>query len=67
VYVLSDFNAQHERVTPDGPRDQFLVTVDATLFQFEANVFGATAQGFTYLQNEIKPNSAAAVYSLNVV
>jgi len=67
VYVLSDYMAQHEQVTVDGPRDQFLVTVDATLYQFEAAVFGATASLFTLLQNEIKPNSAAALYSLNVV
>lgn len=67
VYVLSDYIVQHEQVTPDSPRDQFLVTVDATLYQYEAAVFGATASLFTLLQNEIKPNSAAALYSLNVV
>lgn len=66
VYVLSDFMAQHEHVTVDGPRDQFLITLDSTLFQFEANQFGATADRFVYLQNEIKPASAAAVYSPNV-
>lgn len=67
VYVMSDYIVQHEHVTPDSPRDQYLVTVDATLYQYEAAVFGATASLFTLLQNEIKPNSAAALYSLNVV
>lgn len=67
VYVLSDYMVQHEHVTPDGPRDQFLVTVDATLYQFEAAVFGATAQQLTILQNEIKPKDALSLYSLNVV
>ena len=67
VYVLSDYMVQHGFVTPDGPRDQYLVTVDATLYQFEAAVFGATASLFTVLQNEIKPRDAAALYSLNVV
>jgi hypothetical protein len=67
VYVLSDYIAQHETIETDSPRDQYLVTVDATLYQFEAAVFGANAQLFTLLQNEIKPNSAAALYSLNIV
>lgn len=67
VYVLSDFMAQHEHVTPDGPRDQNLVTIDSTLFQFEAAVFGSTAQRFVYVQNEIKPRDAASLFSLNVV
>lgn len=67
VYVLSDFNAQHEQVTVDGPRDQYLITLDSTLFQFEASVFGATAQRWQYLQNEIKPKDAQSLFSLNVV
>lgn len=67
VYVLSDYMLQHGFVTPDGPRDQYLVTVDATLYQFEAAVFGATASIFSVLQNEIKPKDAASLYSLNVV
>jgi len=67
VYVLSDYIAQHEMISTDSPRDQYLVTVDATLYQWEAAVFGANAQLFTLLQNEIKPNSAAALYSLNIV
>jgi hypothetical protein len=58
---------QHGFVTEDGPRDQYLVTVDATLYQFEAAVFGATASLFTVLQNEIKPKDAQSLYSLNVV
>ena len=67
VYVLSDYIVQNDAVLPDGPRDQYLVTVDATLYQYEAAVFGGAAQLFTLLQNEIKPNSAAALYSLNIV
>lgn len=67
VYVLSDYMAQHECITPDSPRDQYLVTVDATLYQWESAVFGANAQQMVVVQNEIKPNSAAALYSLNVV
>lgn len=67
VYVLSDYMVQHGFVTPDGPRDQYLVTVDATLYQYEAAVFGATAQQFTLIQNEIKPKDAQSLYSLNVV
>lgn len=67
VYVLSDYNAQHEHVTPDGPRDQYLTTVDATLYQYEAAVFGANAQQFVVVQNEIKPKDAASLYSLNIV
>jgi DNA relaxase NicK len=67
VYVLSDYMVQHGFVTEDGPRDQYLVTVDATLYQFEAAVFGATASLFTVLQNEIKPKDAQSLYSLNVV
>lgn len=68
VYVLSDYMVQHEHVTPDGPRDQFLVTVDATLYQYEATVFGATASLFTILQNEIKPKDAISLYGVpNIV
>lgn len=67
VYVLADYMVQHGEVQPDGPRDQYLVTVDATLYQFEAAVFGATAQQFSVLQNEIKPKDGQSLYSLNVV
>lgn len=67
VYVLSDFMSQHEHVTPDGPRDQWLPTLDSTLLQFEAATFGGTAQIFRYLQNEIKPKDAMSLFSLNVV
>lgn len=67
VFVLSDYMVQHEHVTPDGPRDQWLITVDATLYQFEAASFGATASLFTVLQNEIKPKDSQSMFSLNVV
>jgi hypothetical protein len=67
VYVLSDFMAQHGDVQVDGPRDQYLVTLDSTLLQFEAANYSAAAQTLNVLTNEIKPISASALYSLNVV
>jgi hypothetical protein len=67
VYVLSDFIEQHGSVEVDSPRDQFLVTLDSTLWQLEGSLFGATANNLFVLTNEIKPVSAAALYSLNIV
>jgi hypothetical protein len=67
IYVLSDFMAQHGNVQVDGPRDQYLVTLDATLLQHEAANFGGSAGTLNILTNEIKPISAAALYSLNIV
>jgi len=67
VYVVSDFMAQHDKVTVDGPRDQYLVTLDSTLLQHEASNFGVTASILKVLTNEIKPIEPAALYSLNVV
>lgn len=67
VYVLSDFIEQHAEIRPDSPRDQFLVTLDSTLWQHEGANFGATAGNVFVLTNEIKPINAAALYSLNIV
>jgi hypothetical protein len=67
VYALSDFILQHGSVEVDSPRDQFLVTLDSTLLQLEGSLFGATANNLFVLTNEIKPVSAAALYSLNIV
>lgn len=67
VYSLSDFIEQDGRVYVDGPRDQNLVTLESTLLQHEGNNFGASANTLFVLTNEIKPVSAAALYSLNIV
>ena len=67
VYVVSAFQAQHDKVTVDGPRDQYLVTLDSTLLQHEAANFGGAASLLLCLSNEIKPINAAAVYALNIV
>lgn len=67
VYIWSDMIAQHGDVQVDGPRDQYLVTLDSTLLQFEAANYSAAASTLAVLTNEIKPISAGAMYSLNVV
>lgn len=67
VYVVSEFMAQHDKVTVDGPRDQYLLTLDSTLLQHEAANFGATANLLQVLSCEIKPINGQAMYSLNVV
>lgn len=67
VYVLPDFMSQHGSVDVDGPRDQYLVTLDSTLIQHEAANFGGSAGTLYFLTNSIKPISAAALYSLNIV
>lgn len=67
VYVLSEFMRQHGDVEVDGPRDQYLVTLDSTLLQMEAANWSAAANTLYVLTNEIKPISANALYSLNIV
>jgi hypothetical protein len=67
VYVVGDFMAQHGGVEPDGPRDQYLVTLDATLLQHQGTNFGANASTLWVLTNEVKPIRASALYSMNVV
>lgn len=67
VYVISEFMEQHGSIEVDSPRDQYLVTLDSTLWQYEGNLFGANANNMYVLTNEIKPVDAAALYSLNIV
>lgn len=67
VYILSDFIEQHGSVEVDSPRDQYLVTLESTLWQLEGNLFGNNANILNVLSNEIKPISATAMYSLNYI
>lgn len=67
VLTLHQFMEQRGRVLCDGPRDQYLPTLDATLLQVRGTSFGATAATLEVITNEIKPISAAALYSPNVV
>jgi hypothetical protein len=55
---------QNGRVRCDGPRDQYLPTLDATLLQVRGTSFGAGAATLEVLTNEIKPTSAAALYNI---
>lgn len=66
VYVMHHFMDQRGRVLVDGPRDQWLPTVDATLLQLRGTSFGAAAATLEILTNEVRPASAAALYSPNV-
>lgn len=63
VYWITDFYNQHGASEVDGPRDQYLTTLDATLLQHEGANFGANASTLYVLTNEIKPSSAQALYS----
>lgn len=67
VLVWSHLNAQHGKVRADGPRDQWLPTIDGTLLQLRAQSFGATASRLEVITLETKVRDAAALYSLNVV
>lgn len=67
VFVYSDWMKQRGAVRADGPRDQFLVTYNTTLLQLRGTVFGATASSLEIITNEIKPISALALYSPNIV
>ncbi len=66
VYVLAQLNTQRGRVLCDGPRDQYLATLDATLLQIRNSSFGANASTLEVLSNEIKPVSGLALYSPNL-
>jgi hypothetical protein len=66
VFPLYHFIDQKGNVKVDGSRDQLLPTLDATLVQFHATTFGATANTLEIISNEIKPVSAASLYSLNL-
>lgn len=67
VFVVSEFNRQRGSVKTDGPRDQFLVTYNTTLLQLRSTSFGAAASSLEILTNELKPVSALALYSPNIV
>lgn len=59
-------NAQHGNVKADGPRSQWLATLDATLLQLQGTSFGANAATLEVITDEIQVKDAAALYSLNV-
>jgi len=67
VFVLSQLNNQRGCVKADGPRDQYLVTYNTTLLQLRNTSLGAAASSLEIITNEIKPISALALYSPNVV
>jgi hypothetical protein len=67
TFVWTDLNNQRGSTKADGPRDQFLVTYNTTLLQLRATSFGANASNLEIITNEIKPISAASLYSLNIV
>jgi hypothetical protein len=67
VYVISDWNNQRGSVKADGPRDQYLVTYNTTLLQLRSTSFGATASSLEIITNDVKPTSAVALYSPNIV
>jgi len=66
VYVLPYLNNGRGKQTSDGPRDQYLPTLDSTLLQIRGTSFGAGASTLEVYTNEIKPVSAAALYAPNV-
>lgn len=66
VYALPFFNDQRGKAMVDGPRDQYLPTLDSTLLQFRGTSFGAGAVTLEVITNEIKPVSALALYSPNL-
>lgn len=55
---------QNGRIRCDGPRDQYLPTLDSTLLQLRATSFGANAATLEVITNEIKPVSAVALYNI---
>lgn len=64
VFVLPWFNTLSDGIwKPSGPKDQYLVTLDATLLQIRGTSFGASAQTLQVLTNEIKPVNAGALYA----
>lgn len=67
VRAYYQFMDQRGKVLVDGPRDQYLPTIDATLMQWRATSFGASASTLEVISNEIKPISGMALYSPNVV
>lgn len=66
VLAWTYLNAQHGNSRADGPRAQWLATLDATLLQLQGTSFGATAATLEVITDEIQVRDAAALYSLNV-
>lgn len=66
VLAWTYLNAQHGNVRADGPRSQWLATLDATLLQYQGTSFGANAATLEVITDEIQVKDAAALYSLNV-
>lgn len=66
VLAWTHLNAQHGNVRADGPRSQWLATLDATLLQLQGTSFGANAATLEVITDEIQVPDAAALYSLNV-
>lgn len=66
VLVWTHLNAQHGNVRADGPRSQWLATLDATLLQYQGTSFGASASTLEVITDEIQVPDASALYSLNI-
>lgn len=66
VLAWTYLNAQHGNVRADGPRSQWLATLDATLLQYQGTSFGAGASTLEVITDEIQVPDAAALYSLNI-
>lgn len=66
VYSWVHLNSMHGNVRADGPRSQWLATLDATLLQLQGTSFGASAATLEVITDEIQVRDAAALYSLNV-
>lgn len=66
VLAWVHLNAQHGNVRCDGPRSQWLATLDATLLQYQGTSFGGNAATLEVITDEIQVKDAAALYSLNV-
>ena len=67
VFPIYHFFDQRGNVKVDSARDQLLPTLDATLVQYHATTFSSNANTLEIISNEIKPVSAASLYSLNLV
>lgn len=66
VLAWTHLNSQHGNVRCDGPRSQWLATLDATLLQWQGTSFGGTAATVNVITDEIQVQDAAALYNLNV-
>lgn len=66
VFIVPYLNSQRGIQLSDGPRDQYLPTLDATQLQIRGTSFGSTSSTLEIVTNEIKPSSAAALYSPNI-